>query len=117
MTETKPKTRPETKPNRETQKPKPRRQNDPWTIPAPKVNPTPKADKKEDMKTIKVILKTRADYNLFMNIMDTEEFFNKFEVDMNLVSKMAARDAMKRLEGMDSMLLKKQRIALVRGKF
>jgi len=29
-------------PKRETPKPKPRR-GDPWTVPAPKVNPTPKA--------------------------------------------------------------------------
>lgn len=30
------------RPQRETQKPKPQR-GDPWTVPAPKVNPTPKA--------------------------------------------------------------------------
>lgn len=37
-----PKTKP--KPKREAPvKPKPRRSDDPWTVPAPKVNPTPKA--------------------------------------------------------------------------
>lgn len=35
-------TKPKTKPQRETS-PTPRRENDPWRAPRPKVNPTPKA--------------------------------------------------------------------------
>ena len=79
--------KPEVKPvpQRETQKPAPRR-GVPWTVPGPKVNTTPKAIKKEVMKKGKMIISNKAFLDLAIdNIMilggDLKTvLFKKFEL-------------------------------------
>lgn len=74
--------------------PKPRR-DDPWTVPAPKVNPTPKAYTKSTMN--KMLITTKNDFNKLKKIVTAETFYNKFVVAMDVVSEVVAEDAMEKL--------------------
>lgn len=81
----KPKVKPT--PKREAPKPAPRR-GDPWTVPGPRVNPTPKATTKRVMKKVvkkKVNSKATLDFILasMPNVTD-EMFFNKFDVSADM---------------------------------
>ena len=83
------------KPSREV-KPKPNR-DDPWTVPAPKVNPTPKAIITTVMRTkdfnTKMKVLTKGEFDMLMDIMTPEAFFKKFTVCDKLVTRMLADDA------------------------
>jgi hypothetical protein len=90
-----PKTKP--KPRRDSPKPKPRK-DDPWTVPAPKKNPTPKAIKITVMNKKntngKMVIKTISEFDLMKSMMTKEAFYKKFTLSNDLVTKIAARDAM-----------------------
>lgn len=76
------------------------RKDDPWTVPAPKVNPTPKAEKKFDMN--KMLITTKSDFNKLKKIVTAETFYKKFTVSMDVVAEVTAEDAMEKLYFEDS---------------
>ena len=94
----KPKVKP--MPKREAPKPAPRR-GDPWTVPGPKVNPTPKATTKEVMKKVlKKKVNSKATLNFILSSMPNvtaEMFFNKFDVSSEMTAKFTAMKAMKEM--------------------
>jgi len=86
-------------PKRESPKPAPRR-GDPWTVPGPKVNPTPKAATQEVMKTIKKKVESKATLDFVMSSMPSitaAAFFNKFDVSSEMTVKFTAMKAMKEM--------------------
>ena len=85
--------------------PKPRR-GDPWTVPGPKVNPTPKAIKLNVMTEKKKMLITKKkDFYALKKIVTKEVFYNKFVLSMKLVSEITAEDAITNLYFEDSRAL------------
>lgn len=87
------------KPKREEPKPKPRR-GDPWTVPAPRVNPTPKATKEKNMK--KMLITSIADYRVLKMAVSEKSFNEKFVVSMEVTSLVIAEEAMTNLYFEDS---------------
>ncbi len=76
-------------PKREEPRPKPRR-GDPWTVPGPKKNPTPKATNDEVMKD-KILIKTKGELEFCKIAMTKEEFYDRCELSMELVSYLCAK--------------------------
>lgn len=83
-------------PKREEPKPAPRR-GDPWTVPGPKVNPTPKAISKEVMKKVtKKEIKSKSTLNFIMSSMPgvtSEVLFNMFDVSTEMTTAFLAKKA------------------------
>lgn len=115
-----PKPKPKTTP-----KPKPRR-GDPWTVPAPKVNPTPKAYEKKMLKyhmmskvdgNNKMMINTVDELNMMKKLMKKDAFFAKFEVSMDVVSNLAAVDAIVYDSITDVAMTATQKQMLLKGEF
>ena len=95
------------------QRPKPDR-NDPWVVPKPKVNPTPKGiimnklgnNKKEVIDDIR-------EFKAFSAVMTHDAFFAKYTLSMRLVAKLGAAKALAYSGGLDreATLEEKQAIA------
>lgn len=102
MTEVAP-AKPDVKPKPERQvEPKPRpRRGDPWTVPAPKVNPTPKATNRSEM-CAKTIITNKEDFKMFKDMMKPEAFNKKYTVSTEVVSAVLAEEAMVNLYFTDS---------------
>lgn len=80
-------------------KPRPNK-DDPWTVPGPKVNPTPKAYTKFDMN--KMLINSKSSFNKLKKMVTAETFYNKFVVSMDVVAEVTAEDAMEKLYFEDS---------------
>ena len=97
------------KPRRQTPRPRPHRKNDPWTVPGPKVNPTPKAHiNEEDMKEEKKMITMRGEFDLYSKLMTEEAFFNKFELSTKLTNELAAEDAVANVAFTDRQMTKEE---------
>lgn len=94
-------------PKREEVKPKPRR-GDPWTVPGPKKNPTPKALKLIAMTRKKKLITSKASFNFCKKHMTKEEFYSKFELSMGLVIQLAAESACLIVDNTDRALTPKE---------
>jgi len=80
-------------PKRIAPKPKPRR-GDPWTVPGPKVKPTPKAHKIKEMTTEnnnKRLITTMGELDFCKLMFTKEEFYEKCELSSELVAKLCAK--------------------------
>lgn len=87
------KPQPKIKP-RPTEKPRPRK-NDPWTVPGPKVNPTPKAQEMNKLKG-KILIDNRSDFDLYASMMKVDAFFAKYYLSEKLMTELTAENAVKR---------------------
>lgn len=94
----KPDTKPKPTPKRR-QRPKPDR-NNPWVVPKPKVNPTPKGKVMSNLKKKEVISDIR-EFKAFSSVMTYDAFFAKYTLSMDLVAKIAASKAMKYSASLD----------------
>jgi len=97
----KPKVKPT--PKREV-KPAPRRKNDPWNVPAPKVNPTPKAENTKVMTKKKTLVKTIGQLDFCKSLLTKKQFDDKFILSDELISKLAAKEAMAKLLNTDRVM-------------
>lgn len=68
-------------------------------------------------KNRKKVLNNVFDYDLFRDVMKDDSFFERFDVDMDVVAKVAARDAMTYNKSSDMSMTEAERIRLVRGEF
>ena len=119
MTEVEPIVKP--MPKREApSKPRPKK-NDPWTVPAPKVNPTPKANLIDmtDNKNKKILVDSKNKFEILKKMMTKERFYDKFVVSMKVVSEVIAEEAMTNLYFEDSRMLTTEEMKALRksGKF
>ena len=96
----KPKVKPT--PQREV-KPAPRR-GDPWTVPGPKKNPTPKALKNNVMKEKKRVINTKGELKLCKSALTKEEFYDMFELSMELVCTLRAEKMVLDISKTDRMM-------------
>lgn len=89
------------KPQRDVPKTRPNK-DDPWTVPAPKVNPTPKAIKEKVMTDKKMLITSKKDFDAIKKIVTKDTFYKKFEVSMKVVAQVVAEDAITNLYFEDS---------------
>ena len=110
-------TKPKVKPMPKRQEPKPRpRREDPWTVPGPKVNPTPKAIKNNTMTKKKMLVTSKNDFNALKKIVSRDTFYKKFVLAMNVVSEITAEEAVTNLYFEDSRMLTTDELADLRQK-
>jgi len=89
----KPKVKPT--PKREV-KPIPRR-GDPWTVPGPKKNPTPKAKNIKEMTKKKRLITTMGELDFCKTVLTKDEFNAGYEMSTELINKIVAKNAMANL--------------------
>lgn len=95
-------TKPDVKPvpKREAPKPKPRR-GDPWTVPGPKKKPTPKAHNTKEMTKKKMIIKDKGTFMVLKKNMTKNDFYDKFELSIELVTSLLAENMCTVIENTD----------------
>jgi len=111
-------TEPAIKPAEPDTKPKPKRprpkrkpdRNDPWVVPRPKVNPTPKGKVMNNKEVIDDIREFKA----FSSVMTHEAFFAKYTLSMALVAKIGANKACAYVAQTDRAMSAEERAALVK---
>lgn len=100
--------KPEVKPmpKREAPKPKPRR-GDPWTVPGPKVKPTPKAITIKAMTKSKKLISKKPSLDFIMMSMPNvtiEKLFDMFDVTPEMTSVFIASKAVIEVSSTDRMM-------------
>lgn len=102
---------PITKPVPKRDKPAPKK-DDPWTVPAPKVNPTPKANL--DFMNKKIV-NTKSDFEFLKKRMTKKDFYNNFEVSMNVVSEVIAEERVTNLYFEEDRLPNKEEMHMLKN--
>jgi hypothetical protein len=93
-------------PKREAPEPKPRK-GDPWTVPGPKKNPTPKAVIIKEMTNNKKLISTKASLDFINTCMPNatiKMLFDKFNWTPEMTVKIIAAKAMKEINGTDRLM-------------